>query len=87
MKKNQGLNFLIIMSIIIPIVLAVAILIIMPKLFFISIILVIISIVIVSTITGKHNLMVRYKNKVKEAFALIDVQLKLRFDLYYHTST
>jgi LemA protein len=30
---------------------------------------------------GKHNEIIRYKNKVKESFALIDVQLKLRFDL------
>lgn len=28
-----------------------------------------------------YNKMVRYKNKIKEAFALVDIQLKLRFDL------
>jgi LemA protein len=30
---------------------------------------------------AKYNQMVRYRNKVKEGFALIDVHLKLRFDL------
>ena len=28
-----------------------------------------------------YNKMVKYKNKIKESFALIDIQLKLRFDL------
>ncbi len=28
-----------------------------------------------------YNKLVRYKNKIKESFALIDIQLKLRFDL------
>ena len=28
-----------------------------------------------------YNKMVKYKNKIKEAFALVDIQLKLRFDL------
>jgi LemA protein len=32
-------------------------------------------------IISKYNSIVRYKNKVRESFALIDVQLKLRFDL------
>ena len=28
-----------------------------------------------------YNILVKYKNKIKESFALIDIQLKLRFDL------
>ncbi len=28
-----------------------------------------------------YNKIVKYKNKIKESFALIDIQLKLRFDL------
>lgn len=33
------------------------------------------------TIISKYNKMVRYKNKVGESLSLIDIQLKLRFDL------
>jgi LemA protein len=81
MKGNSGLKFLIIMAIMFPIIIGIGIVIIMPNLFYISIVLLIISIVIMSTVVGKHNEIIRYKNKVKESFALIDVQLKLRFDL------
>ena len=34
-----------------------------------------------SFITSSYNKLVRYKNKVAESLALIDIQLKLRFDL------
>ena len=44
------------------------------------IVLIIIVILIIVTIS-KYNKMVRYKNKVKESLRLIDIHLKLRFDL------
>lgn len=44
---------------------------------FFGIILLILSISCISS----YNKMVRYKNKVKESLALIDIHLKLRFDL------
>ena len=44
-------------------------------------IILIIGIVASGVVIGAYNKLVRYKNKVKESLALIDIQLKLRFDL------
>ena len=44
-------------------------------------ILFLISFVLLITIISKYNKMVKYKNKVEESLSLIDIQLKLRFDL------
>lgn len=48
-----------------------------------SMLLVILVLVVVFIIIGivKYNKMVKYRNKVKESLALIDIHLKLRFDL------
>ena len=40
-----------------------------------------INLVILLFVVISRNMMVRYKNKVKEALALVDIQLKQRFDL------
>lgn len=44
-------------------------------------ILFLISFVLLIAIISKYNKMVKYKNKVEESLSLIDIQLKLRFDL------
>ena len=40
-----------------------------------------VSIALLLFVIINYNKMVRYKNKIKESFALVDIQLKLRFDL------
>lgn len=47
---------------------------------FLLIVLLIVFIMVCVSIS-KYNKMVKYKNKVKESLRLIDIQLKLRFDL------
>lgn len=44
------------------------------------ILLVVAGVLLVYVVSG-YNKMVRFKNKIKESLALIDIQLKLRFDL------
>ena len=41
----------------------------------------IVGLVLSGIVIGAYNKLVRYRNKVKESLALIDIQLKLRFDL------
>ena len=36
---------------------------------------------LISSLISKYNTMIRYKNKIKESLSLIDIHLKLRFDL------
>ncbi len=43
--------------------------------------LLIIAFVLFLFVVINYNKIVRYKNKIKESFALVDIQLKLRFDL------
>ena len=45
-----------------------------------TILLVVSAFVLVGVVSG-YNKMVRYRNKIKESLALVDIQLKLRFDL------
>jgi LemA protein len=40
-----------------------------------------INVVMLLFVVVSRNMMIRYKNKVKEALALVDIQLKQRFDL------
>lgn len=40
-----------------------------------------IILMIIFSVIGTYNKMIKYKNKVKESLSLIDIQLKLRFDL------
>ena len=47
----------------------------------VGIILFVLAILLLIFVVVGYNKMVRYKNKVKESLALIDIQLKLRFDL------
>ena len=42
--------------------------------------LVLAGIVMIAVVSG-YNKMIRYRNKIKESLALVDIQLKLRFDL------
>ncbi len=44
-------------------------------------IILIVGLIAVTGIVKTYNKLVRYKNKVKESLALIDIHLKLRFDL------
>lgn len=44
-------------------------------------ILILVALVLFLFLVINYNKMVRYKNKIKESFALVDIQLKLRFDL------
>ena len=46
-----------------------------------GIIFLVISFVLLLFVIINYNKMIKYKNKIKEAFALVDIQLKLRFDL------
>lgn len=48
---------------------------------FLGTIFIAISLFLFLFIIINYNKMVKYKNKIKESFALIDIQLKLRFDL------
>ena len=41
----------------------------------------IIAFILFISIVKKYNKMIKYRNKVKESLALIDIHLKLRFDL------
>lgn len=45
------------------------------------IVLLIVILVLIFPVIGIYNKMVRYRNKVKESLALVDIHLKLRFDL------
>ena len=47
----------------------------------IGIISIVIGLILLIILISKFNQMIRYRNKVREGFALIDVHLKLRFDL------
>lgn len=44
------------------------------------VLLVVAAVIFLGVVIG-YNKIIRYKNKIKESFALIDIQLKLRFDL------
>jgi LemA protein len=79
--KKSGFVFLIVLLESILVGVGVTICILRPKLFPISIVLFVVAFIIFVMIISKYNSIVRYKNKVRESFALIDVQLKLRFDL------
>ena len=79
--KKSGFVFLIVLLESILVGVGGAICILRPKLFPISIVLFVVAFIIFVMIISKYNSIVRYKNKVGESFALIDVQLKLRFDL------
>ena len=47
----------------------------------IPIIVAVICIYLIGTVIGKYNKMIKYKNKIDEALGLVDIQLKMRFDL------
>lgn len=40
-----------------------------------------VAVILLVVMVSKYNTLIKYKNKVKESLSLIDVQLKLRFDL------
>lgn len=48
---------------------------------FLGILLLIISFIMFLVVVIGYNKMIKYRNKISEALALIDIQLKLRFDL------
>ena len=52
-----------------------------PSLLYVGIGIVVVGVILLIVMIAKYNQMVRYRNKVKEGFALIDVHLKMRFDL------
>ena len=52
-----------------------------PDLMIASIILGVLALILLISLISKYNKIIRYSNKVKESFALIDIHLKLRFDL------
>ena len=79
--KKRGFVFLIVLLESILVGVGFAICILHSNLFPISIVLFVVAFIIFVMIISKYNSIVRYKNKVGESFALIDVQLKLRFDL------
>lgn len=44
-------------------------------------ILIAVAVILFAIIIVKYNNMIKYKNKISEALSLVDIQLKLRFDL------
>ena len=48
---------------------------------FVGAIMVLLGILFTALMISDYNLMVRYRNKVSEALALVDIHLKMRFDL------
>lgn len=48
---------------------------------FVGIIMLILSVAVILYLIIGYNKLIRYKNKIKESLALVDIQLKLRFDL------
>ena len=80
MKKNCFI-FLTILLESILVGVGVAICALRSNLYPISIVLFVVAFIILIMLVSKYNSIVRYRNKVRESFALIDVQLKLRFDL------
>jgi len=47
----------------------------------VPIIVAVVCIYLLGTVIGKYNKMIKYKNKIDEALGLVDIQLKMRFDL------
>ena len=43
--------------------------------------LIAIAVILLIYVISKYNTIIRYKNKIKESFSLVDIHLKLRFDL------
>ena len=46
-----------------------------------GVILLVFAFIVLIYVVGNYNKIIRYKNKIKESLALVDIQLKLRFDL------
>jgi LemA protein len=80
MKKKSFILLFVLLELIL-VGLACAVFVFARNIFPVSILLLVIALIMLITLVTKYNGIIRYKNKIKESFALIDVQLKLRFDL------
>lgn len=80
--KNKGFAFMwILLAIIMISLVGGAVASFIFGLYILGAILLAIAFVIVITLIVTYNKMVRYRNKIQEALALVDIQLKMRFDL------
>ncbi len=46
-----------------------------------GVVLIVVGVILMSVLISIYNTMVKYRNKVKEAIALVDIHLKMRFDV------
>lgn len=81
MKGKFSRFLMLLLFVIAPVIIGVAIIVIVPKFLIGGSVLILLAFILICVFVGKYNQIIRYKNKVKESLALIDVQLKLRFDL------
>ena len=81
MKKNSFLLFLFALLEVAIVAGGVMVLVSSPELLSVGVGIIIFAVILLILMIVKYNQMIRYRNKVKEGFALIDVHLKLRFDL------
>lgn len=81
MKKNSGLKFLLLVVFLCLVAVSITLVVLGDELMVLGIVLAIVNIALLITYISVYNKIVRYKSKVKESLALIDIHLKLRFDL------
>lgn len=80
--KNKGFTFMwILLAIVMLSLVGGAVASFIFGLYILGAILLGIAFVIVITLIVTYNKMIRYRNKIQEALALVDIQLKMRFDL------